>query len=51
MQALPRFFLFRFSLGIPCPQAQETQHIHFIDQSAPASRPELFPASTNVTEL
>ena len=30
-EALPGFFLFMFPLRVPCPQAQETQHIHLID--------------------
>ena len=28
---MARFFLFRFPLCIPCPQTQETQHVHFIN--------------------
>ena len=30
-EALPGLFLFLLPCGIPCPQAQETQHIHFVD--------------------
>ena len=30
-EALPGFLLFLLPLCVPCPQAQETQHVHFID--------------------
>ena len=30
-EALPRLFLFLLPCGIPCPQAQKAQHVHFID--------------------
>lgn len=30
-EALPGLPLFLLPYGIPCPQAQETQHVHFVD--------------------
>ena len=30
-EALPGLFLFLLPCGIPCPQAQEAQHVHLID--------------------
>ncbi len=30
-EALPGLFLFLLPLSIPCPQAQEAQHVHFVD--------------------
>ena len=30
-EALPGLFLFLLPCGLPCPQAQEAQHVHFVD--------------------
>ena len=30
-EALPGLFLFLLPCGVPCPQAQEAQHVHFVD--------------------
>ena len=30
-EALPGLFLFLLPFGIPCPQTQEAQHVHFVD--------------------
>ena len=48
-EALPGFFLFRFSSGIPCPQAQEAQHVHFVDLlHAPAVFHQLIVGGINI---
>ena len=30
-EALPGLFLFLLPCGVPCPQTQEAQHVHFVD--------------------